>query len=325
MSALGSDASSMSVSASSLPALPNTGMSTAGWASSTEGLAPGISGGGTGMNASAGQWMGAAGGALTAGMGIYSAYENSNPIAGAITGAMGGAEIGGLFGPLGMGIGAAIGGVVGLLAGLFGDKGKGKAQDYDNNTVQPEIAKDLQDLNNGSTGYNTVSADLNTLLTSSQTQTSQWGSGARGWYRDHIQPEIQAALNQMQKEEQGGRSAVTMSAAQYHTGGWVNDFGDFGTSGNEGFIHAMQGEFMVHSAAAQAHAPLLGAIQSGNVSYARNAPPRMPAGSGGTTIQLTVQALDSKSVAQWAKGGGGRTLVAAINQAQRQYSGVGRG
>jgi hypothetical protein len=35
--------------------------------------------------------------------------------------------------------------------------------------------------------------------------------------------------------------------------------------------------------------------------------------------------MDSKSVAQWAKGGGGLALMAALNQAQRQYSGVGRG
>jgi phosphoserine aminotransferase len=42
-------------------------------------------------------------------------------------------------------------------------------------------------------------------------------------------------------------------------------------------------------------------------------------------MQITIQALDSKSVAQWAKAGGGLALMAAMNQAQRQFSGVGRG
>ena len=118
-----------------------------------------------------------------------------------------------------------------------------------------------------------------------------------------------------------------MSAAEYHTGGWIGDFGDFRTSDNEGFIHAMEGEFMVHPAAAAANAPLLQAINSGSrfSSYAGGA--RMtPAGSnGGAQVSLTVQALDAQSVKQWMQRGGARTIIAGINQGQKQYAGVGRG
>ena len=294
------------------------GMSSGALADQTAGLAPSMG--------SMGKYASAAGGAITAGVGIYSAYENSNPLSGAIAGAMGGAEIGSLFGPAGMAIGAVVGGIAGALAGVFGDQGKGKARDYDTNTVQPAIAKDLQDYEAGRTGYGAASKAISDLLMSAQSQTAQWGSGARSWFSDHIQPEVAIVTTALQKQERGGRSAVTMSAAQYHTGGWVGDFGDFGTGDNEGFAKLLRDEFVVQPMAARAHSPLLSAINAGNVSYASTVQPRMPASAGsGATVNLTIKAIDSQSVAQWAKAGGGRDLVAAINQAQRQYSGVGRG
>ena len=58
-------------------------------------------------------------------------------------------------------------------------------------------------------------------------------------------PEIQAAQLQIQQEERGGRSLTAMSAAQYHTGGYINDFGDLATGPDEGFIHAQRGELML--------------------------------------------------------------------------------
>ncbi len=271
--------------------------------------------------------MSVAGGALMGATSIFSAYEDSNPVAGAVGGAMGGMEVGAAFGgPVGAAIGAAIGGVAGLLAGIFGDQGRGQAESLDVNTVQPTLLKDMQDYEAGRSGYSSIASELSSLLMSSQNSTASMGSGARNYFNSNIAPEINAAITSLQKQEIGGRGNVTFSAAQFHSGGWVSDFGDLGTSDSEGFIHAMQNEFVMNPMAAAAHAPILQAMNSGtNFAYASTVQPRMPASSGGGAVTLNIQALDSKSVATWAKGGGGLALMAALNQAQRQYSGVGRG
>lgn len=295
---------------------------------STTNLGGAASAGQQGMGAAAGM----AGGALLAGTGIYSAYQNSNPLAGAVSGAMGGAEAGAALGSIVPGIGTVVGGALigaigGLMAGIFGDQGRGAAQNLDTNTIQPALTKDVQDYEAGRAGYDTEASELNAMLISAQNQTQQMGSGARSYFSQRIQPEINAVLSSLQKQEIGGRSAITMSAAQYHDGGWTGDFGDLATSDTEGFIHAAQNEFVVNPMAAAAHAPILQAMNSGqNFAYSNSVQPRMPASSAsGGGASITIQALDSKSVAQWAKAGGGLALMAALNQAQRQYSGVGRG
>jgi hypothetical protein len=157
----------------------------AGWSSSLDGMPSDISSGSissqaSGLGGAGNKYLGAAGGALTAGMGIYSAFENSNPLSGAISGAMGGAEIGSMFVPAGMAIGAVVGGVAGLVAGIFGDKGAGKAKDYDHGTIIPNITKEMQDYDAGRSGYNTASKDLNDLIISSRSQTNAWGMGSFG-------------------------------------------------------------------------------------------------------------------------------------------------
>ena len=284
--------------------------------------------GGAGMGAA----MGIVGGGLMAATSIYSAYQDSNPVAGAVGGAMGGMEMGAALGSVipGLGtvvggaIGAIAGGIGGLLAGIFGDKGKSQAEGLDVNTIQPELSKDMQDFETGRSGYSTIASDLSNMLTSAKNSTTTWGSGARNYFNSNIQPEINAALLSIQKQEAAGRSAVTLSAGQYHSGGSIGGFGDLATSDTEGFIHAMRNEFVVQPMAAQAHGPLLNAINAGNVSYSSTVQPRMPASASGGGMTLTIQAMDSKSVAQWAKAGGGRALVSAMNQAQTQYSGVGR-
>ena len=248
---------------------------------------------------------------------------------------MGGMEAGAALGSIVPGIGtvvgavggALIGGIAGLFAGIFGDQGRGQAQNLDTNTIQPALTKDMQDYEAGRAGYNTLATELNSMLISAQNQTNQMGSGARSYFNQRIQPEIEAVLSSLQKQEMGGRSQVTLSAAQYHGGGWTGDFGDLATSDTEGFIHAAQNEFVVNPMAAAAHAPILQAMNSGtNFAYSNTVQPRMPASSAsGVPMQITIQALDSKSVAQWAKAGGGLALMAAMNQAQRQFSGVGRG
>jgi hypothetical protein len=277
---------------------------------------------------------GIAGGGLMAATSIFSAYQNSNPIAGAMGGAMGGMSMGAAIGSIVPGIGTVVGGAIGaiaggvggLLAGIFGDQGRSQAEALDVNTIQPALAADMKQYEAGSAGYNTLATQLNSMMISAQNETNQMGSGARSYFASNIQPEFQTVLSALQKQEIGGRSAVTLSAAQYHSGGWTGDFGDLATSETEGFIHAAQNEFVVNPMAASAHAPILQAMNSGtNFAYSNTVQPRMPASSIGNGTQITIQALDSKSVAQWAKAGGGLDLMAALNQAQRQYSGVGRG
>jgi hypothetical protein len=287
-----------------------------------------------GAASSMGTYAGMAGGALMAGTSIYSAYENSNPVAGAMGGAMGGMELGAAIGSVvpGLGtlvggaIGALAGGVGGLMAGLFGDKGKGQAEGLDVNTIQPALVADMQAYEQGRSGYDALSTQLNSMLISAQNQTQSWGSGARGYFNDNIRPEINAVLSSLQKQERGGRSQVTLSAAQFHDGGWTGDYGDLATSDTEGFVHTMANEFVVNPMAAASHAPILQAMNSGvNFGYSSSVQPRMPAAPSGGSANITIQAIDSKSVAQWAKAGGGLALMAAMNQANRQYSGVGRG
>ena len=279
-----------------------------------------------GVGGKVGKAAGMVAGGITAGLGIYNAYENSDPMGGLASGAMGGLEIGMAFGPVGGFIGAIAGGIGGLVAGLLGDKGKGKAESLDKDTIQPALLKDMKDYQAGRAGYSTLTNELNTLMINAKKSTFSMGSGAQNYYDGTIQPEIQAALDQLTKEEKGGRGALTWGAAQYHSGGLVGDFGEYATGPGEGLAKMLSGEYVVQPMAARSHAPLLSAINAGNVSYASTSQPRMPASSsGGGAITLNIHAMDSKSVEQWARSGGGRSLVAAINQAQRQYSGVGRG
>ena len=122
-------------------------------AASFQSLTPGLSNTAQAAGGVAGKWLGAASGAITGGLGILSAYHNSDPLSGAASGIEAGAAVGSLFGPVGTAVGGIVGAVGGLLAGVFGDKGKGQAQSYDTDTIQPGIASELRQFNSGSLGY----------------------------------------------------------------------------------------------------------------------------------------------------------------------------
>jgi hypothetical protein len=248
-----------------------------------------------------------------------------------MTGAAGGAEVGSAigtpFGPagaiVGTVIGAVAGGVAGLLAGLFGDQGKGKAQDYDKDTIQPGIVNELSSYNKGETGYNQASQYFDQMQNTAKAQADTWGDGAVKWYNYQIVPEISAAMVQLAAEEKGGRSLVSLNAAQYHTGGMVGDFGDFATGPGEGFAKLLADEYVVHPMAAQAHAPLLSAINAGNVSYSNTVQPRMPASQAQAAAPITITAWDGASVDSWLRNGGATKLRQGLNTATAQYGGLG--
>jgi hypothetical protein len=272
-----------------------------------------------------GKYLGAAGGAVTGAIGVYNAFENSNPLTGALSGAELGASIGSVIPGVGTAIGAVVGAVGGLLAGIFGDQGKGKAQDYDKNTIQPGLTNELYKYNTGQLGYDQAVKDLDQMMTTAKQQTSSWGRGASSWYRSHIFGEITAAEQKLGTEEKNGRDLVAMSAAQFHTGGMIGGFGDFATSSTEGFIHAKAGEFVVRDGAAAGNTALLHAINSGlSVTPSAAGGSRMvPASSAGGS-PISIVAWDGKSVDTWLRNGGAMKLRAASNMANGQYGGIGQ-
>jgi hypothetical protein len=201
------------------------------------------SSGAQGLGAAAG----IAGGALLAGTSIYSAYQNSNPVAGAVGGAMGGMEAGAAIGSIVPGIGtvvgavggALIGGIAGLFAGIFGDQGRGQAQNLDTNTIQPALTKDMQDYEAGRAGYNTLATELNSMLISgAERRRTRWGAGARSYFNQQHSAGDQGRAFVVAKAGDWRAQPGHSSAAQYHGGGWTGDFGDLATSDTEGFIHA---------------------------------------------------------------------------------------
>ena len=302
--------------------------------STSEGLA-GSTSKALGSSTVGGKYAGAAGAAIAGGVGIYQAYQNSDALGGALAGGEAGAQIGGLFGPAGALIGAGIGAVAGVGAGLFGDNGKAKAEAYDSGTVAPALAAELANFNAGQTGYTQASRDLTNILNQAQSATAAMGSGARHYFTGSITPEVAAVQAKIDAEEKAGRSKITMSAAQFHSGGLITNFGDFGTSGTEGFIHAMMGERVMNAQASGTHGPLLDAMNAGYnptsvlsgqtraavASIAGGSTTRMGTGGGGNSTPFTITALDSQSVQRWLRMGGGKQIQQHLNAAPGLYGG----
>lgn len=91
------------------------------------------------MMAAGGGIMANAGGAVTGGLGLFSAYEGNGGVDGALSGAMSGMQLGmAVGGP----VGAAIGAAGGALLGAVGPGGAEKARVYDLKQVRPRITAD---------------------------------------------------------------------------------------------------------------------------------------------------------------------------------------
>ena len=304
------------------------------------------SGGGSGALGAIG---GFASGGMTAFSGIESAWNSSNVgsgLIGAGTAALGGAEIGTMIMPgIGTAIGAAAGFAAGLTADLIGDHGASKARHYNTLTVVPT----LQQLMNGyGTGgdYDSASMGINNLQIQSQKQTAQWGSGATSYYHSVMVPEFSNAQQQVDREGRAGRANVTTTAAQFHGGGWIDDFLDMATSDSEGFIHARQGEYMMHNAAASTNAPWLEAMNRGLDLTSTLAPVLSPGatpretgaastylsaggssigGRGGASsenhIHVHIHALDTRDFNRFLRSGGAMQIQTELNRNTARYSG----
>jgi hypothetical protein len=261
--------------------------------------------GGGGMMANLG---GAAGGA----MGLFSAYQGNGGLGGALGGAMSGMELGmAVGGP----IGAAVGLVGGAILGAIGFGGREKARVYDLKTVRPRLGDDFHSFQTGAMDYTSAYSDMQSLDTEARKTLGKMGGSAKAYYWDTINKEIHQAEAKLTAEEKAGRSGQTMSAAQYHQGGWTGGFGSMATGPDSGWAHMREGEFVVHEQAAVTHAGALEAIRAGAShsdmaryygldssaqGYRMAMQPSGAGGGSGRTQNITVpiQAIDTKDFVQ---------------------------
>jgi hypothetical protein len=135
---------------------------------------------------------------------------------------------------------------------------------------------------------------------------SKFGPAAGSYYQDTIKPEIATAEQKLSREQKAGRSAATFSAAQYDTGGAIDNFGDMATSPDHGLVHAQLGEFLVKPNVYQRNKSTLDALNSGasmdavhsNYQAAmQSKDARGSSSSGDRTVNMHLYSHDSKGVA----------------------------
>jgi hypothetical protein len=162
-----------------------------------------------------GGFKGNVGGAVSGGMGIYSAFEGNGGIGGAASGALSGAKLGmAVGGP----IGAAIGAVGGAVIGAIGFGGREKARVYDLKTVRPRLGDDFQSYQTGGMDYMSAYSDMQALDMEARKTLGKMGGSAKAYYWDTINKEIQQAEAKLTAEEKSGRRDQTASAAQFDIG-----------------------------------------------------------------------------------------------------------
>lgn len=204
--------------------------------------------------------MNAAAPVVGAGMGMFSAIESNGGVGGALTGAMSGMKLGAMVaGPMG----AAVGAAAGAILGFIGIGGASKAERYYQYQVKPHITQDVTAFGMGEMDYQSAEDDLNKLNKDARNQTKQWGMGGKGVWDNKINPDIMAAIKNIEREQKAGRSQYGMSAAQFHSGGTVMGFGDFATSPTEGFAHLKVGETVMHERATATHGDALDMMLAG--------------------------------------------------------------
>lgn len=139
-------------------------------------------------------------------------------------------------------------------------------------------------------------------------------------------PEIEAAQLAIAREEKGGRSLVGLSAAQYHRGGLIGDFGDLALNATEGLILAQRGETMMTARATSSFGPWLDAMNRNAISPAQLRGSQMVAAggvAGGPEVHLHIQTMDAKSFLDWGRRGGASQLKQLLNMGIAQYGGLG--
>jgi hypothetical protein len=158
-----------------------------------------------------------------------------------------------------------------------------------------------------------------------------YGQDAANWVKSqYMDKELAYVITTITNRAKGGSGYLGASAAEFHTGGYIDGFGSLSTSSNEGYIHAMMGESVVNQQATSLHAPVINAMNSGASQSdvasmylsggKSNSAPSM--GSGGDT-HFHVHTLDTKTMTGWLRGGGARMISKAQNDMAGQYAGDG--
>ena len=281
---------------------------------------------------------GAAFGAYTGTKGVIGAFESgkaSGILSGAESGATLGASVGMLAGPLGAAIGGAAGAIGGATAGLVGwASGEGnrlQAQKYYRDTMKPQMEAVETAYGRGQGGdIDSALSQINSIANSGIVAMAQKsGMSAAMWAKSaYVDKEISYLSQMMERMASGGADYTRMSAAQFHTGGTISDFGDLGTSSNEGFIHAMLNEKIANVGASTnpVHGPAIDMMNQGASAsdvashYLRStgAGSSQAAQSGGDTHHhWNVQTMDADSFHSFLRNKGG---MAAINKAANKYT-----
>jgi hypothetical protein len=260
-----------------------------------------------------------------------SAFEKGQPLQGAMADAAAGAALGSVIPGIGTAIGAGVGAAVGLASGALGlvtgMAGKMGARDYYNKSIYPQIEADgaTADYASGiSDADRAASAGMNYMV-------QHFGQDAANWVKaNYMDKELAYVITTITNRAKGGSGYLGASAAEFHTGGYIDGFGSLSTSSNEGYIHAMMGESVVNQQATSLHAPVINAMNSGASQSdvasmylsggKSNSAPSM--GSGGDT-HFHVHTLDTKTMTGWLRGGGARMISKAQNDMAGQYAGDG--
>jgi hypothetical protein len=251
-----------------------------------------LGGGGIGANL---------GGAVSGGLGVYSAVEGNGGIGGALQGGMAGMQLGmSLGGPLGAAIGAAGGAVLGAL----GLGGREKARVYYLRTVRTGIDDATHEYQTGGLDYLTAYSQMQTLDTTAERTTKQWGPAAHAYYNDTIRGAIHQAEGRFSAMERGDRSQFSASAAQY----------DIGTDSvpRDGMAMIHENERIFPS---DQNERITRALEAGADSTRRPA-----ASAWGGDVHLHVHAIDAKSSTQWLMANK-HVLRSAVNESFAENSG----
>ena len=296
-----------------------------------DGGLPGASpdGGGAGVGLALG---GAAMAGISGGMAMAQDWQCGNTggavLTGAMTGASMGGSIGSLFGPegalIGMAAGAIGGAIIGFVGSLFGDQGASKMRQYNEAQVIPSITKEMTSYTAAEMGYSQAIQDMTSMQDKASQQAVAWGSGAVGVFQQTVMPEINAAITEIERQQNADRSgAIQMTAAQYDSGGPVTHFGDFSTGPHSGFIHVQAGERVMSAMTSMRHSSTLDAMARGNLSPSGSGAGlgSSGGGGGGGTVQVVIQAWDGKDVDRWLRNGGSQTIQGHLNANAARYAG----
>jgi hypothetical protein len=283
---------------------------------------------------------GLAAGAYQGGKGVYDSFFQSGAkglVDGTLSGATAGAAIGTLILP---GVGTVVGGVIGATAGfavnatgqITGEGSRIEARKYYRQSIFPELEGiDKTYSMSGGDYLSAVSQANDSAHKGYLSLQSKFGGEAADWVRSiYIDKELTKVTTDIARHAGGGAAYMGRQAAEFHGGGTIRSFHDYATSPNEGFIHAMLGEGVVNSPAMSAHAPFVGAMNSGAdhaemaAMYMQAATPRGGAStSSSTSHSWSVNALDSRSFEKFLDGGGNEAVVRSTNRFVAKYAGDG--